>query len=276
MNAAHAKEALRQQMLLRALWRDARPGVVAGWLRETAAGGAHVERGLAAYRTNAGALAERALAAAFPTLQQLVGETSFGVLARHFWQRRPPRAGDLALWGEDLPAFVADAPSLAEEPYLADVARLDWAVHVAERAADAAPVQGLQLLGTLEPAQLLMALAAGTAIVESPHPVVAIWHAHRDAGEPGGDRFAAVRAAFAAGGGETALVCRQGWAPCVQAVEAAEARFTRALLAGQTLAAALSGAGDDFDFQAWLISALQQQRLLAVTACATTAGEQTS
>ena len=32
--AAEQKEALRQQMRLRALWRDARPGVVAGWLRD--------------------------------------------------------------------------------------------------------------------------------------------------------------------------------------------------------------------------------------------------
>ena len=72
MNGA-AREALRQQMLLRALLGDARPGVVAGWLRD----GPRVDAGLAAYRANAGALAERALAAAYPTVQQLLGEVSF-------------------------------------------------------------------------------------------------------------------------------------------------------------------------------------------------------
>ena len=46
-------------MLLRALLGDARPGVVGGWMRD----GARLARGLAAYRANAGALAERALAA---------------------------------------------------------------------------------------------------------------------------------------------------------------------------------------------------------------------
>ena len=62
------KEGLRQQMLLRALWRDARPGVVTGWLRDAPERSA---RGLQAYQANAGALAERALAAAYPTLVQL-------------------------------------------------------------------------------------------------------------------------------------------------------------------------------------------------------------
>ena len=41
------REALRQQMLLRALWRDARPGVVAGWMRDDPA---RFQRGLQAYQ----------------------------------------------------------------------------------------------------------------------------------------------------------------------------------------------------------------------------------
>jgi hypothetical protein len=34
LSSPRKPEALRQQMLLRALWRDARPGVVEGWLRD--------------------------------------------------------------------------------------------------------------------------------------------------------------------------------------------------------------------------------------------------
>ncbi|HLL11397.1 MAG TPA: DNA-binding domain-containing protein [Rubrivivax sp.] len=271
------KEALRQQMLLRALLGDARPGVVAGWMRESSeAGTRRFERGLAAYRTNAGALAERALAAAFPTLQQLMGEESFAALARHFWQRQPPLAGDIAQWGEGLPAFVADAPTLAEEPYLADVARVDWAVHVAERAADrvtgaaagGVEVAGLELLGTFDPTQLRLEPQPGMAVVRSLYPVVAIWHAHRPSAQASGDdRFAGVRAAFAAGEGQHALVFRQGWAPRVVAVSAAEAGFNEALLAGSTLAVALHRSGEGLDFEAWLIAALQHRWLAAVTAC---------
>ena len=260
------REALRQQMLLRALLGDARPGVVGGWLH-AAARGPGVERGLAAYRANAGALAERALAAAYPTLQQLLGDDSFARLARHFWRRQPPQAGDITRWGGGLADFIADARTLADEPYLADVARLEWAVHAAATAADAGPPQGLALLATHDPVELRLTLAPGSTLVVSPHPVLSIWLAHRapslDAGE---DRFAAVRAAFAAGAGETALVTRQGWQPVVRALAAPGAGFTAAVLAGASLADALHAAGAAFDFEAWLLAALRQGGLVAVGA----------
>jgi hypothetical protein len=255
--SATDKEALRQQMLLRALLGDARPAVVAGWLRD----GARFERGLAAYRANAGALAERALAAAFPTLQQLLGEESFAGLARAFWQRRPPSSGDMARWGAGLADFVAGDDTLASEPYLADVVRLEWAVHQAAFAADATPPRGLQHLSTHDPAELWLRLAPGTALVSSPHPVASIWTAHQ---HTAADRFAAVHAAFHAGSGESALVARVGWRVDVTLLPAAEARYTAALLAGHSLARAMKEAGDGFDFEAWLIAALQQQRLHTV------------
>lgn len=252
-----AREALRQQMLLRALWRDARPGVVAGWMRD----GARFERGLQAYQANASALAERALAGAFPTVQQLVGDETFAVLARAFWRRRPPQRGDIGEWGEALPDFIADDEQLASEPYLADSARLDWAVHRAERAADAPALQGLQRLATGDPAALRLRLVPGCAVVASAHPVVAIWQAHR---RSDADRFGPVRAAFEAGRGETAFVVRQGWRAAVHALAEPEARFTAALLGGAVLSAALDTAGDGFDFEAWLLAALQSGWLAGV------------
>jgi hypothetical protein len=277
------KEALRQQMLLRALWGDARPGVVAGWLRD----GPRAARGLAAYRANAGAAAERALAAAYPTVQLLLGDESFAALARACWQRHPPTAGDLGLWGDALPAFIAGAESLADEPYLADVARLEWAVHRAERAADVAPPQGLERLAGDEPAALVLRLAPGTALIDSSHPIATIWQAHRSTAA---DRFAPVRAAFETGAGECALVARDGWRATVRALPAGEARFTRAVLAGRSLGDSLNdalgdalgatpsdelaAAGAAFDFEAWLIAALQQQRLAAVEPAAAGTAEE--
>jgi hypothetical protein len=255
-----AQEALRQQMLLRALWADAGPEVVAGWLRDGPRAG-QLARGLAAYRGNAGAVAERTLAAAYPTLQQLLGEASFAALARACWLRHAPTAGDLGLWGDMLPTFIADAESLAGEPYLPDVARLEWAVHRAERAADASPPRDLERLGSDDPAALALRLAPGTALVDSRYPVVTLWQAHRSQAD---DRFAPVRAAFDAGTGECALVVREGWRATVLAVAAGEARYTQVLLAGGSLAAALTAAGDGFDFQTWLIEALQRRRLVAV------------
>jgi hypothetical protein len=258
------KEALRQQMLLRALWQDARPGVLAGWCRD----GARFTRGLQAYRANAGALAERALAAAYPTLQQLIGDESFAAMARAFWHRHAPERGDITTWGASLPAFVADAESLADEPYLADVARLEWAVHEAAHAADAGtPPAGLERLADTDPAQLRLLARPGTTLVASHHPIVSIWQAHRPvlAAEP--ERFAAVREAFAQGRAEPALVWRQGWRVQVAALGGSEASFTAALLQGRTLAQALDGlpASTAFDLTPWLVGALERGWLAGAT-----------
>ena len=253
------KEALRQQMLLRALWRDARPAVVEGWLRGDPA---RKRRGLQAYQANAGALAERALAAAYPTIAQLVGAESFAGLARACWAAEAPLRGDVAEWGGTLPDFVAAAPQLSGEPYLADVARVDWAVHVAERAADQPEAaSGLQRLAGDDPSRLRLRLRAGTALVTSPYPVATIWLAHRS---DDADRFAPVRSAFAEGRGENALVRRVGWRAEVALLTPADAAFAAALLAGATLDAALHEAGAGFDFENWLVGALRSGLLTAV------------
>jgi hypothetical protein len=247
-------EAARQQQLVQAL----RAGSTPTGLRQDGS----LARGLLAYRANAAALAERALAAVYPTVQQVVGADAFALLARAHWQRHPPTAGDLAQWGAELPQALADDAALQDEPYVPDLARLEWAVHVADRALDGpSTATGLGWLAERDPADLFVQMAAGIAVVVSRHPVVRIWLAHRSEDD---DRFAAVRAAFAAGEGDHALVWRQGWRVQVQAVDAAQAHFTQALLRGGSLGHALSQAADDFAFEPWLISALQQQRLWAV------------
>ena len=247
------RELARQQALLRTLWRDDNAASLRPWL---ATPPERFDRGLQAYTANAGAAAERALAAAFPTVAPLLGEEPFAALARAFWQARPPVRGDLAEWGAELPAFIADSEQLADEPYLADVARLDWAVHAAERAADGpATPQGLERLADTDPSALRLVFQPGSALRVSRFPVVAIRVAHASSAS---DRFEPVRAALAAGRGEVAWVWRQGWRARVRALAPADAAFNAALLAGSTLGAALDAAADDFDFGVWLTAAIQQ------------------
>ena len=94
-------------------------------------------RGLQAYRSNASMLAQRVLKAAYPTLARLMGAEQFDGLAVHFWHIAPPIKGDLAQWGEGLSDFLRAIPELmASEPYLPDVAALDWALHTGQTAAD--------------------------------------------------------------------------------------------------------------------------------------------
>jgi hypothetical protein len=270
MTTAQQREATRQQMLLGAIWRDSDDTSLQGWWRPPP--GHDGARVLGAYRGNAGALAERTLAAAFPTLAALVGEEGFAALARDFWHQQAPLRGDLGEWGAALPEFIAASAQLASEPYLADCARLDWHVHQALRAADAPQTPlDLDLLAAREPARIVLQLAAGAALFESAWPVVTIWHAHhQDADTP--ERFAAARAALAEHRGECAFVCRQGYAARVHRLDLADAAFTAALLAHRPLADALDAAGTSFAFDRWLARALGAGWLVALQPLCTAAG----
>ncbi len=255
---SHAAEVLRQRSLVRALWRD---DAVAR-LRAHVAG---QEAGLAAYRGNAAAVAERALSSAFPTVAALVGAESFAALAQGLWQQHPPTCGDLAQWGAELPAWLATLPGLASEPFLADSAALDWHVHRAAHAADAGlHAASFAQLAHVDPTELVLVLAPGAALVESVWPVASIWLAHQ---RPADDehRFDGVRDALAQTRGESAFVWREGFTVCVAAIEAPQAAFTRTLMARGNLAQALDAAGDDFAFDIWLARALSAGWLDRVT-----------
>lgn len=262
-DASIAIEAQRQQLLLCALWRRGPDHSLDAWLRDD---DARVTRGLLAYRANAEAMAARALAAAYPTVAALVGDEAIKVIAGAHWHRCPPERGDLAHFGAMLPAALAADAELAELPHIADVARLDWAAHRCAAAADAdAAVDGIERLGDTDPAALELVLRPGTAVVRSDWPIVMIHLAH-DAAAQAPDRFAAARAALARGESETAIVWRRGWRAAVACLTDAEARFTSALLASDPLAVALDAAGDGFDFESWLLRALQDGWLCAVRA----------
>lgn len=254
-------EAQRQQALLAALARGAAPFVS---LRES---GARAERGLAAYRANAESIAERALGSTFGTVQQMVGDEDFRQLAREFWQAHPPERGDLGEWGDALPAWLGAHRGLTAWPWLADCARLDFALHRNERAADAVlDADSLGRLDSIDPARLRLRLMPGTALMCSAWPIATIHGAHRLEGEAAERAFADVREAIASQRGEQVLVARRGWRALVFPLDPLTTAWTRDLLDGVDLGAALTRAGEGFDFAAWLATALREPWLQGVVA----------
>lgn len=250
-------EAERQRRLLDGLFAAAvEPSAL-----PTRESGARALRGLQAYRANADASAERALATAFATVKMLLGEDDFRQLAREFWRAAPPQRGDLGEWGEALPGWMVAHPRLAEWPYLADAARLDWALHRCERAADDTPeLASVARLGDTDPAQLAVHFMPGIALVESDWPIGLIHRAHH----VDDSLFDALREAIAARRGEAVLVVRDGWKAVPVTLDAPTAAWTRMLLDGGDLGSALAAAGDEFDFAGWLAAALQSNRLKGI------------
>ncbi|TAG26666.1 MAG: DUF2063 domain-containing protein [Burkholderiales bacterium] len=224
-------------------------------------------RGLRAYRANAQELSARALQTAYPVLQQLLGADNFSHIAQDFWQAMPPRRGDLAQWGHELPAYLLLVPQLQallqEHPYVNDVARVEWALHAAATASDAAlDAASFQLLSDQNPAQLRLQLSPGCALLRSIYSVVAIVQLHDTRAS---ELHAAAREAIAQSLPQAALVWRQGLRPMLACTDAASSALIEATLAGQSLAAAVDAAfaqNAEFDFGAWLSASVQSGLLL--------------
>jgi len=257
---AVAREAERQRVLLAAIRAPASESATPEVCAER---GARLAHGLDAYRGNAAAVAERALAAAFPTVRRAVGELAFAALARDHARGAPPVCGDLGEWGAAFPAWLEGREPLRPWPWLGDSARLDWAVHRCERAADpAVDAASWASLETTAPERLSLRFQPGTQLLRSRWPIATVHAAHRD---PHPQDLAAVRAALDAGRGEAVLVVRAGWRATLHVVAGApEEAFDEALLEGADLATALARAGECFDFTAWLASALRAAWLRGV------------
>lgn len=257
-NRAHAAELERQRALVGAILAP-RADVATLALDET---GQRAERGLAAYRANAEALAERTLGAAFGSIRAMLGDDDFAHLAAEFWRARPPQRGDVGEWGADFADWLHAHHAMARWPYLADCARLDFALHLNERAADASfDADSLALLADTDPRRLRLVPMPGTSLVSSRWPIVTIHRAHLGGADAD---FALAREAIERERAQHALVWRDGWRATVTELAEPEAAWTASLLAGANLASALDRAGPAFDFAAWLARALQQRWLKGV------------
>jgi hypothetical protein len=120
-----------------------------------------------------------ALAATFPTVQALVGESFFAGMARGYIEANMPQQPVLSEYGAGLADFIADFEPARGLPYLADTARLDWAMNVAFHtdpgpALDAA---ALTAVPTEQLPSLNLRLVQGATLIQSDFPLDRIWRA---------------------------------------------------------------------------------------------------
>ena len=200
------------------------------------AGAAVLER-FSLYRGNLSATWRRTLGHAYPVVLALVGEEFFGGLARAYGRQYPSDSADLNHFGARFADFLSSFPPAAELPYLPDMARLEWAVHLAHYAADA---QGMapESLAAMHPDQLearRFSLHPACALLASNWQVAVLWQAHQD-GEGQGMFPQDMQVA------SCALVCRPRWKTQVLVVDAAAHAALLALWQGQTFGAALDAA----------------------------------
>jgi hypothetical protein len=139
------------------------------------------DAGLETYRRTVHANLRGALASVYPVVLRLVGEAFFAEAARLHARAMPSTSGDLNDYGARFAEFLAAYPHASGLAYLPDVARLEWALHESHGAAEA-PMCDFTALASVPPesrGRIRLRLHPAVRLLESSHPILAIWEANQ-------------------------------------------------------------------------------------------------
>jgi hypothetical protein len=198
-----------------------------------------------------------ALKASFPVTRQLVGSGFFEQAAQRFVLAHPPERPCLFEYGDAFPAYLQRLPQLAALPYVAEVARFEFA-RIAAYNAPAEPHLSADAFAGRSPGQLQalpIRLARHARVIAVEAPVLELWRRHQDA-EPDLAAIDMTQRAHAL------LVCRPDRTLAVRELDAAGARFLAAADAGANLGDAAAQCGEDGAALSRIIALSLELRLL--------------
>ena len=136
---------------------------------------------LGIYRSSIHGQFTDALGELFPVCRRLVGERLFAALCLPYIHEQRSASADLGAFGSDFSAHiaaeVASHQGLAGLPYLADVARLEWAWHQVFHGSDQGPFdhQALAQVPAGSQGQLCFQLPLASRLISSDYPIHTIW-----------------------------------------------------------------------------------------------------
>jgi hypothetical protein len=144
--------------------------------------GLNGSRRIQVYRNNTYASLAEALAAVYPVIQRLVGSSFFSQTTRRYIQHHLSKSGDIHRYGEHFGDFLSQLPTASEYPYLADVARLEWAYHEVFHSEILSPMnlETLRHVPRTDYPSLRFQLQPAARLLASPYPVLRIWQVNQE------------------------------------------------------------------------------------------------
>lgn len=193
---------------------------------------------LGVYRNNVIGNLTRALRLNYPAVKRLVGEDFFAAVAESFIVATPPRMADLNQYGDGFAYFLALLDAAASVPYLADVARLEWAVSRALHAPPAPPLKPEALSDVPQEHQVALRFHPHPtlSLLSLAYPARAIWQAVLSEDD---DRDARLATIALEDGGETLVVLCSDGTLDIEALSASAFELAQMLAAGRPLGEAL-------------------------------------
>ncbi|MEW8509920.1 MAG: DNA-binding domain-containing protein [Candidatus Thiodiazotropha sp.] len=234
-----------QQMFCDGLRSAAPPSPVL--LNEIVDDGLQLER-FNVYRNNFVVLNGDALADMYPVIKRLLGAEAFRLPATAYVRDFPPMDRALLLYGERFADFLAAVPELSGLPYLADVARLEYAWTAAYHADDVVSL-GQHQIAALPPdgvENLSLRPHPSMHCISSDYPIYSIWLANQ--GEQMEETISLDE------GGSQVVVIRPKVEVEVREVSPGSLALLQSLASGETIGAAYAQAVEmdaEFDLQAF-------------------------
>lgn len=145
---------------------------------------------LLVYRHSITSAQQRVLAMIYPVCQQVLGEDCFNTLARDYAWYPKSNAPDLNAYGQFFTDLLAKQiqhhVTLQDYPYLADLAKLEWAWHQALFAADDPEFtpQSLPILIEQYQGELIPQTSHSLYLITTPWPVYTLWQKHQENKQP--------------------------------------------------------------------------------------------
>lgn len=201
-----------------------------------------------------------ALSGIYPVVNKLVGSEFFQFLFDQYVRLHPARSGDLRDFGRYLPDFLVSFESTAALPYLADVARLEWAYHTVFHASSPTHFKHEALAGIAPAAlpNLKFRLGSACRILHSQYPIFRIWEVNQEG--YAGDGYTSLDE-----GAQSVLVVRQNKIVELWRLDPAESAFIKSLNSGNSLGRAVETAlvrTHDFDLETLLRKCVQSGALV--------------
>jgi hypothetical protein len=187
------------------------------------------------YRNHAFTTLGAVLEGTFPVASRLVDERFFAYAAHEYLREHPPHSRCLIEYGGDFADFLADFEPCKDLPYLADVARFEWALNVAATVREAAPlpIEALAAVSPEKAADLAVRIQPSARYFASGWPIDRIWQANQESEVPAIDL---VR------GGTCIEIRRAGDAAAWRRLDPGTFAFRRAIADGLVLAGAATTA----------------------------------
>ncbi|MFZ1814055.1 MAG: DNA-binding domain-containing protein [Rhizobiaceae bacterium] len=221
-------------------------------------GGNPAPRRFAVYRNNVVVGLMDAVRAGFPSCMAIMGDENSARIIRNYVATHPPHSPLMQAYGHDFPDFLASFPPLKKSPFLADVARLEYAWLSAWHAADAPALEPGHLAGISEAELLESSLRPHPAasLITSPFPIHDLFQWRNERPEEGADLSRA----------QSVLVSRPALDVILTSLSPCQSDFFNVLLSGGKLGEAIASGLEttpDFDIQDAMLALLGSGAFLA-------------